>query len=182
MRSSTFTKDWKRTRTLARDTDRTEYVPIFALHDGDEFEIAKWSRFSPEHDAHKVELYLSVTTTQFGEAIGEMLDHTAKTGIGKIVRFRDTPRYVLDPGRHWRSYQAARFGVTRTRYGEAIRGSRVVQRLLEKEGTALRKECVTAKSRVDALQAAMRDLEIDYAVQEQEVRHLRLEIARVGAE
>lgn len=182
MPPSTFTKDWKRTRDLARDTDRTEYVSILAEHEGEEFEIAKWSRFSSKHDGHKVELYLSVTTTRFGEALGDMLDHTAKTGIGKIVTFRDAPRYVLDPGRCWRSYQATLFGVTRTQYREAIRGSRVVQRLLDKEGTALRKEILTARSRVEAFEEAMRDLHIDYAAQEQEVHHLRLEVARAGAE
>ncbi|KQQ13231.1 hypothetical protein ASF53_13690 [Methylobacterium sp. Leaf123] len=182
MSPSTFTKDWKSTRALARDTDRTEYVSILAEHEGEEFEIAKWSRFSPKHDGHKVELYLPVTTTRFGESLGYMLDHTVKTGIGKIVTFRDAPRYVLDPGRQWRSYQAAIFGVTRTQYREAIRCSRVVQRLLDKEGTALRKEILSATSRVEAFEEAMSDMQIDYAAQEQEVRHLRLEVARIGAE
>jgi hypothetical protein len=50
------------------------------------------------------------------------------------------------------------------------------------EGTALRKEILTARSRVEAFEEAMRDLHIDYAAQEQEVHHLRLEVARAGAE
>ena len=107
MGPNAFTRNWGATREL----EEGQYLPIHAIHAGKTFEIARWSRFSEEHDSDKLAVYLPVPTAEFGESLPEMLDHTVKTGIGKLVTFREAPRYLLDPGGRWRAYQAARFGV-----------------------------------------------------------------------
>ena len=182
MRATAFARNWQATRQVAKDLAADSYISIVSTYGGEDYEIARWSRYSNDHDAGKLALYLPMPTAIFGEALADMLDHTAKTGIGKLVTFRDAPRYVLDPGGRWRSYQAARLGVSRPRYTEAIRGSRTVQRILEKEGTRLRKDVMTLEARVEASEAALRDMAIDYAAQEDEVRYLRREAARLGQE
>jgi hypothetical protein len=182
MRAVRFARVWKETREKARLLADDRYLSIVEDLGGEEYEIARWARFVKEYDEHKVALYLPVPTAEFGESLAEMLDHTAKTGIGKIVTYRENPRYVLDPGGRWRSYQAARFGVSRQRYLEAIRGTRTVQRLLEKEQRQSHKEILPLQARAEAAEEALKDLGYDYAAQEEEVRHLRQELAFRGAE
>ncbi len=182
MRAADFSKDWKRTREIARESEKGEYEPILANHDGEEYEVAKWSRYSSKYDLRNIDNYLKISTTQFGESLGEMLDHTMKTGIGKIVTFREEPRYVLDPGRRWRSHQAARFGISPTRYRDAIRRTRTVQRMMDAEGIERRKDVLTLQAQLEAAEAALEDIKFDYAAQEEEVRHLRREVARMGSE
>lgn len=182
MKAATFARDWKLTRQKVTDLADDEYLSVCAEHDGVEYEVARWSRFTDKFDRAKKDLYLLVPTGVFGERLAEQLDHTAKTGIGKIVLFRDTPRYVLDPGGRWRSYQAACFGIPRSRYLEAIRGTRTVQRILDKQENQLRKESLPLKLRAEAAEEALADLEIDRGLLEEELNHLRREVARHGAE
>jgi hypothetical protein len=182
LQAAAFAKDWRLTRQKVMNLADDEYLSIHAEHDGISYEVARWSRFTEEFDGEKKDLYLQVPTGLFGERLAEQLDHTAKTGIGKIVLFRDTPRYVLDPGGRWRSYQAACFGVARSRYLEAIRGTRTVQRILDKQQNQFRKESLPLKLRAQAAEEALADLEIDRGLLEEEVNHLRREVAHHGAE
>lgn len=182
MKAATFAKDWKLTREEARALADDEYLSVLMEHEGSKYEVARWSRFVERYDREKVELYLPVPTGTFGERLADQLDHTARTGIGKIVLYRDVPRYVLDPGGRWRSHQAACFGVTPSRYLEAVRGVRTVQRMLDRQQKALRKHLITADARAEAAEEALEEMRIDFGVQEMEVRRLRADVRRVGAE
>ncbi|WP_143217042.1 hypothetical protein [Acetobacter indonesiensis] len=182
MKAVAFTRDWKLARQKAMNLADDEYLSIYAQHSGVKYEVARWSHFTDDFDRVKIDFYLPVPTRVFGERLAEQLEHTSKTGIGKIVLFRDTPRYVLDPGGRWLSYQAACFGVPRSRYLEAIRATRTVQHILDKQEKQFRKESMPLKIRAEAAEEALADLEIDRGLLEGEVSHLRREVARNGAE
>ena len=180
MQALMFSKSWKATRDVAHNLTSVRYEPIIASYDDTKYEIAKWSRFSRELDGRKLDRYLPVTTSDFGEMLADMLDHTAKTGIGKLVMFRNTPRYVLDPGRRWRRYQAARNGVSIDQYTSAMRQSRVIQRMLDASTEELRKAKLTLNMQLQAAEAQYDDLKYECGRMAEEVAHLRHEVARLG--
>jgi hypothetical protein len=64
----------------------------------------------------------------------------------------------------------------------SMTASSTVQRILEKQENQLRKAGLPLKLRAEAAEEALADLEIDRGLLEDELNHLRREVARHGAE
>ena len=153
-----FTRDASAAKAAITDLAADHYRPIVETWNAENFTVAGWSKYSSEFDEEKLDRYLSVSTKVFGECTAFIVNHTVNTGIGKIVTFRERPRYVIDPGKNWRSYLAARFGVSRKRYAAAAQSSRLVERLIESatENETSKIRSVTAKLR--AAEESLEDL------------------------
>jgi hypothetical protein len=178
MRLIEFTRDAAAAKEAAKALGDDEYIAITDTVDGERFAVAGWSRYVSRHDEDKIDRYISVSTKLFGECTSFIVNHTVHTGIGKIITFRDQPRYVLDPGMKWRSYLAARFGISRKRYSGAAQSSRLVERFIEK---AKAKETSKARSLHADLAAAeelLDDMAVERGLLEQEVRSLREQMRR----
>jgi hypothetical protein len=111
-----------------------------------------------------------------------MLSHTISTGIGKVVTFRDAPRYVLAPGRDWRAFVAARFGISRSRYLDYVKWSRIGELLLEKNAEEANQKERSLQAQIEAFEETLRDMSIERAAIENELSELRRRLARFGDE
>jgi hypothetical protein len=177
-----FTKSWRVTKENALATPRDRYTSVHDFVESERFQIARWSRFHDELDRERAEQFLKVTAKDFGANLGWMLSHTISTGIGKIVTFRDAPRYVLAPGRDWRAFIAARFGISRTRYLEHVKWSRVGELLLEKNEEAANQKERSFQAQIAAFADTVRDIGIEHGALVNELSELRRRLARFGDE
>jgi hypothetical protein len=155
-----------------------EYLPIIDTVDGERFAVAGWSRYSARYDADKHDLYLPISMKLFTESTSFVVNHTVHTGIGKIVTFRDQARYVLDPGKKWRSYLAARYGVSRKKYSLVMQSSRVVERFIERATAEETSKVRSLKADLAAAEELLDDMAVERGLIEQEVRALREELRR----
>jgi len=177
-----FTKSWHETKKDALSTPRDRYTSIHDFVHSERFQVARWSRFHEELDRERAEQLLKVTAKDFGANLGWMLSHTISTGIGKIVTFRDAPRYVLAPGRDWRAFVAARFGISRTRYLDHVKWSRVGEFLLQKNEEAANQKERSFQAQIEAFEETLKDMNIERAAIEGELSELRRRLARFGDE
>lgn len=182
MRLLEFTRDATAAKAAVRDLPADQYLPISDTIDGERFAVAGWSRYSADYDAAKLDSYLRVSTKLFGECTAFMLSHTINTGIGKIITYRDQPRYVLDPGRKWRSYLAARFGISRKQYSAAAQSSRLVERLIEQATAGETSKIRSITADLHAAEELLEDMAFERASIEQEVRSLRGQMRQRAAE
>ena len=182
MRAFEFTTSWRETREDAHATPRDRYTQIYDYVDNERFQIARWSRFHPEFDREHADQFLKITAKDFGANLGWMLSHTVSTGIGKIVTFRDAPRYVLAPGRDWRAFVAARFGISRARYLDLVKWSRIGELLLEKNAEEANQKEWSFQAQIAAFEETLRDMNIERAAIENELSELRRRLARFGDE
>ena len=182
MRLIEFTRDAVAAKEAADEVGDDRYTPITETVNGERFSIAGWSRYSPTEDAHKLNQYLTVSAKLFGENTSFVANHTVCTGIGKIITFRDQPRYVLDPGARWRTYLAARFGISRKYYSDAARSSRLVELLIERAKARENLKVRSIQAELDAAEELLDDMTVERGLLEQEVRSLRERLRRQPAE
>ena len=178
MRLIEFTRDAAAARAVANDLGDGKYLAINDTLNGERFAVAGWSRYSPAFDEDKLDRYVHVSTKVFGECTSFVVNHTVHTGIGKIITFRDQPRYVLDPGTRWRSYLAARFDISRKRYSAAAQSSRLVERLIEKATANQTSKARSLKADLAAAEELLNDMMVERGLLEQEVRALREQLRR----
>jgi hypothetical protein len=182
MLATEFTRSWPDTKEDARTTPRDRYTKVYDYVDNERFQIARWSRFHSEFDREHAEQFLKVPAKDFGANLGWMLSHTISTGIGKIVSFRDAPRYVLAPGRDCRAFVAARFGMSRSRYIDFVKWSRIGEILIEKNAEEANQKERSFQAQIEAFEETLRDMSIERAVIENELSELRRRLARFGDE
>jgi hypothetical protein len=182
MRLIEFTRDAAAAKEAAKKLSDSEYLAINDTLNGERFAIAGWSRYVPAHDEEKLDRYISISTKLFGECTSFIVSHTVHTGIGKIITFRDQPRYVLDPGTKWRSYLAARFGISRKQYSSASQSSRLVERLIEKAKASETSKARSLHADLAAAEGLLDDMGLERGLLEQEVRALREQLRRLPAE
>lgn len=182
MKARDFTRDWAATRGIAENLASDRFRVIRERVGTVRYTIARWSAYDDDLDRENAEHYLRIPMRAFGEALGAMLGHTVWTGIGKLVTFRDRPRFLLEPYREWRSYVAARFGTSRHDYLDSVRWSRIGELLLEEAADQTERKVRSLERQISATEATLRDLEIDYGVIEKELSHLRQRVRRLPAE
>ncbi len=178
MRLIEFTRDAAAAKEAANELGDGEYLVINDTLNGERFAVAGWSRYVAAHDEDKLDRYISVSTKLFGECTSFVVNHTVHTGIGKIITFRDQPRYVLDPGTRWRSYLAARFGISRKQYSAAAQSSRLVERLIEKAKANETSKARSLHADLAAAEELLNDMVVERGLLEQEVRALREQMRR----
>lgn len=179
MRAGAFVRRWKSAVEAIKRQPAGKYEPIEIHIDGESFEIGKFSRFEPDFgDEEKLDKYLVTSTKDFSRRTSFFAEHVFSTGIGLIITFRGIPKYIIDPGVRWRSSLATQFGISRTRYAEVARHSRLVERIVASGVERERQKRLTAEQRLFATIEEFEQLKAELAMMDQEVRHLREEVRR----
>jgi hypothetical protein len=182
MHVTRFTTDFAAAKEKVKAIPADHYINITDSIGDKKYNVARWSQFSKKYDSENIDEYLKIPMKTFTTKLPLILNHTIFTGIGKIVTFRDDPRYVLEPGGNWRSYLADVFGVTRKAYSRAVQGSLLVSRLIEAEVAEALAEASAKVRKAEVAQAeverAMKEMEFEWGLVAQEISHLRSEARR----
>lgn len=170
---------------LLRSIPDDEYVPgLSSTADGQDFDTHAFSVYKPEFDGNKN--FVECTLGDFEDQRAFYLNLVRDLGLIVVITVRGKRRWIVEPGEQVLAYLAARVGLPERAFLRAASAGAFARRTRRSLRKKMQQKIAVTEAQLRFLEGAheeaIEEMKFEIEQQEMELRHLRQELARFGAE